>query len=98
MAKFSKKCAVLVCAALGIFNLAAANAATGGAYASNAVLKNITIKNTDFVTDFPIVGVPPSNGLITSVNYTWSYATKPAGLAVYLCQSGTSAYSGEVEQ
>ena len=89
MAKFSKKCAVLLCATLGLFGLTSAYAA-GGAYVSNAVLKNITIKNTYFITDFAIVGVPPSTGKITTVNYTWSYATKPTGLAVYLCQSGTN--------
>jgi hypothetical protein len=90
MAKFSKKCAVLVCATLGLFGLTSAYAA-GGAYVSNAVLKNITIKNTYFITDFAIVGVPPSTGKITTVNYTWSYATKPTGLAVYLCQYVTNA-------
>ena len=91
MAKFSKKCAVLVCATLGLFGLTSAHAA-GGAYVSNAVLKNITIKNTDFTTDFAIVGVPPSTGKITVVNYTWSYATKPTGLAVYLCQYGAGCF------
>jgi flagellar protein FlhE len=64
----------------------AANA--GGAYSSFAVGQTILTKNTAYYDYFPVIGSPPSTGPLTSVSWSYGFSSRPAGLLVYLCQTG----------
>ena len=75
------------------------------AYGSTAVAPTIYTKGSWYTIAFPVVGSPPSTGLVTNVYYRWSYGTpRPSGFQVLLCNSAgvrcfdvTSAPSGGVD-
>lgn len=79
---------LLMCSALaGTIFSQNANAASG-AYGSSAVSPTIYSKNYWYNVAFPVVGSPPSTGVLTTVYYTWNYSfPRPAGLQVYLCNN-----------
>lgn len=72
------------------FMFAHSASAASAAYGSSTVAPTIYSKNWWYNVAYPVVGNPPSNATITTVNYSWSYSyPRPAGLLVYLCSIDT---------
>ena len=75
------------------------------AYGSTAVAPTVYTKGSWYTVAFPVVGNPPSTGVVTNVYYRWSYGTpRPSGFQVLLCNNSgnkcfdvTSAPSGGVD-
>lgn len=96
--------ATVVAACVLALSAIAQNAvAASGAYGGSAVAPTIYTKNNWVYSQFSIAGSIPSTAIVNTVYYSWSYASSPAGLLVYLCNNTgskcrdvTSAGSGSV--
>lgn len=75
-------------AAVGL--IAATAAIAAGSYSSFKVGDTIFSKNVWYYDNFPVVGTPPATGAVSQVRWSYSFSSRPAGLAVWLCQGSTN--------
>jgi len=69
------------------FMFAHSASAASAAYGSSTVAPTIYTKNYWYGSTYPVVGNPPSTGVMGVVYYSYNYSPRPAGLQVYLCKS-----------
>ena len=82
--RFSAWSAGVALAVLALSQTAAAQSYS--AYGSTAVAPTLYTKGSWYTVAFPVVGNPPSSGVVTNVYYRWSYGTpRPSGFQVLLC-------------
>ncbi|MBV8625711.1 MAG: flagellar protein FlhE [Herbaspirillum sp.] len=55
------------------------------AYASDVAGADIRAKNTDYITQFQVVGQVPPGSTISQVSWRYGLARKPAGFEAWLC-------------
>ena len=64
---------------------AGAHAGPTAAYASDVAGSDIRAKNTDYITQFQVVGQVPPGSTISKVSWRYGLARKPAGFEAWLC-------------
>ena len=81
-----KLCALSGALLLSVFS----TLASAGSYQSSVTLPTVFSRNFMETAYLPVVGSPPTVGLINNVTWNWNVVGFPVGLSVALCQGTTS--------